>query len=104
GDGPRAAHGEIVHRTVDGELADRPARKFEWADDESICGHRQALSAYLERGRIGQRREQWTAEDRREQAFDETTTGQSAGAVRHLDLSIGEADEACRGRFGRSEG
>jgi hypothetical protein len=42
---PRAAHGEVVHGAVDRQVADRPTREDQRADDVRVRGKGQARAA-----------------------------------------------------------
>ena len=93
-------HGQIVHRAVDRQLADRAAGKAQRRDDEAVGGDRDArcrrsatrAASPSGSGATG------AEEQRREQAFDEPAAGLAAGAVRHLDLRVAEADLAASRR------
>ena len=81
GRGP--AHGQVVDRAVDGQLADVPAGEEQRRDHVGVGGQRDPGRAGLERGRVLQRFQQRVAEGVQEHRLDQRVRGLAAGAVRH---------------------
>ena len=84
--------GKIVHGAIYGKLADGAAGKAQWLHDETIGGDGDRCAVDLDAGGIAQRLVRAAEQQRREQSFDKPAAGLAAGAVRHLDLRIAEAD------------
>jgi hypothetical protein len=91
-DRPRAAHGQVVGRAVDGQRADRPAREAQWPDHEGVGGQRERA----DRCGIVERRE---PERRRQQPFDQRLGRLPAGAVGHRDPLVAEPCRLGAGRL-----
>jgi hypothetical protein len=95
--GSGAGDGEVVDGPVDGELADRPAREPDRPDDEAV--RRQREIAHNRRIR-----ELRQPERGREEAFDERLRRLAAGAVRHRDPLVAEAERTRSDSLDQVEG
>ena len=87
----RAAHREIVHRAIDGEIADIAAGENQGADNEGIRGEGQARSIYRDDRAIMPLLEHGIAEGRHEDFFDELMSEASAAAMREDDAIVSDS-------------
>ena len=85
---PRAGDREVVHRAVDGELADRAARETDRPDDEAVG---RAAPGSLDDAGVVERSSADARSAGDEQPLDERLRRLAAGAVRHRDLLVPEA-------------
>ena len=85
---PRAAHGEIVDRAVDGQLADVAAGKKDRADDVGIGAEGQAVRADGKNRAVVQRLEQVVAKLRQHDFLDQLLAQLAAAAVGEHDLLV----------------
>ena len=86
-----ARDGEIVDGAVDGQLADRAARKAQRPDDVGVGRERELHAVDAEHpgvGHLGQRAR--VVEDRHQQPFDQGLGRLAAGAVGHRDPLVAE--------------
>ena len=90
---------EVVHRAIDRQLADRAAGETQRAHHEAVGSEGEAGAVHLQVGGIGEGGQERTAEERRDQAFDQPPAGLAPGAVGHLDAGIAEADPGESGRI-----
>ena len=67
---PRAGHREIVHRAVDGQLADGAAGKTQRLDHKTVRGHGDSCSVDLDVRGIAQRALGSAKKKRSKQSFD----------------------------------
>ncbi len=84
---------EIVHGAVNGEFADRTARKAKWLDDKTVGGDRNFCAVEIDVRSITEWATPSAEKQRGEKAFDELAAGFTSGSVRHLDLCIAEPRE-----------
>ncbi len=84
-DRQRAGGGEVVHRAVDGELADRAAGEAQWLDHVGVGGQGQAKTLDRDRACVGELVERLGGECRGEQALDQRLGRLASGAVGHRD-------------------
>ena len=84
----RAAHGEIVDRAVDGQLADVAAREKDRADDVGIGAEGEPRVADGKERAVVKRFEQVVAELRQDDVLHQLLAQLAAAAVREDDLLI----------------
>ncbi len=88
-EGPRPAYREIVHRAVDGERADGPARKFERVHGEGVGGdHRIEVGGKRQRRRIEAEIEAGMGKRAREHLLDQRPHVPPAIAVGERNVTI----------------
>ena len=86
--GLRAGDGQIVHRAVHGQLADRSAGKKQRLHHKGIGAHGKAPAAEFEHCGIAQIFESGIAEGGQEQVLDQLVAQLAAAAVAHHDGGI----------------
>ena len=87
----RSGNGQIVHRSIYGELADRAAGKTQRLHDKAIGGDGDLRAVEIEMGGISERFRGRAEEQRSEKSFDQPAAGFTAGAMSHFDLRLAEA-------------
>ena len=94
--GPGAADREVVHGAVHRQLADGPAGEHQRCHHEAVGGDGDGRAAHGHARRVAQpvsfAGPLGSEEQRREQTVHEPARRLPAGAVRHLDLRVAEAD------------
>ena len=90
---PRAAHGEIVDRAMDGDAADVSAGKEDGRDDEGIGREREARIADFEDGLVVELVERGIAEGGKKNLVDEVRGELASAAVAQNDLFVIEDGE-----------
>ena len=80
---PGAGDGQVVHRPVDGELADRAAREADRLDDEAVRRQREPEAVEDEGSGVVEAGEAVREEGRDEQPLDQRPARLAARAVRH---------------------
>jgi hypothetical protein len=87
----RSGDREVVHRAVDRELADRPAREAQGPDDERVGREGEGRAVDADERGIPKRGERRVLEQGDDHALHELAARLPAGAVRHGDALVGEA-------------
>ena len=94
---PGAAHGQVVHRAVDGQVADVAAREEQRRDHVGVGGEGQPAGRGAQRGAVLQLLQHRVAERLQEHRLDQRLGGLAAGPVGQRDPFLADAGLARAG-------